>query len=91
MYLQSSGSYDNLRYMNSSMIPVIPPLLQYVLLVWSIAWKGVALWSASKNDQRNWFIAILVINTIGILEIVYLLGFAKKKMTLSDLYFWKSK
>ena len=77
--------------MNSSIIPPIPPLLQFVLLVWSIAWKGIALWNASKNNQRNWFIAILVINTIGILEIVYLLGFAKKKMTLGDLLFWKSK
>ena len=65
--------------------------MQYVLLVWSIAWKGLALWRASKNDQRNWFIAILVINTIGILEIVYLFGFAKQKLTLADLYFWKAK
>ena len=77
--------------MNSSVIPSIPPLLQYVLLVWSIAWKGVALWNTSKNNQKNWFIAILVINTLGILEIIYLFRFAKKKMTLGDLYFWKSK
>lgn len=73
------------------MIPQIPPLAQYFLLVWSIAWKGIALWNAAKHSQKNWFIAILVINTIGILEIIYLFGFAKKKMTLSDLYFWKSK
>lgn len=73
------------------MILSIPPLAQYALLIWSIAWKGVALWNASKNNQKNWFIAILVINTIGILEIIYLFGFAKTKMTLSDLYFWKSK
>ena len=73
------------------MIPSIPPLVQYALLVWSIAWKGLALWNAAKNSQKNWFIAILVINTIGILEIVYLFRFAKKRMTLGDLYFWKSK
>lgn len=72
-------------------LPSIPPLMQYVLLVWSIAWKGFALWRASKNDQKNWFIAILVINTLGILEIVYLFAFAKKKMVLSDLFFWKPK
>lgn len=77
--------------MDSSIIPVIPPLAQYALLVWSIAWKGLALWNASKNSQKNWFIAILVVNTIGILEIAYLFGFAKKKMALSDLQFWKSK
>lgn len=77
--------------MNLSMFPVIPSLLQYALLVWSIAWKGLALWHAAKNSQRNWFIAILVINTIGILEIIYLFRFAKKRLTLSDLQFWKSK
>ena len=77
--------------MDSSIIPSIPPLAQYALLVWSIAWKGIALWNAAKNSQKNWFIAILVINTLGILEIVYLFRFAKKRMTLSDLYFWKSK
>jgi len=77
--------------MDLSTLPSIPPLAQYILLIWSIAWKGVALWNASKNDQKNWFIAILVINTIGILEIAYLFGLAKKKMTLSDLQFWKPK
>jgi len=77
--------------MDLSRLPQISPIMQYILLVWSIAWKGVALWNATKNSQKNWFIAILVINTIGILEIVYLFGFAKKKMTLSDLQFWKPK
>ncbi|MDP2585288.1 MAG: DUF5652 family protein [Candidatus Levybacteria bacterium] len=67
------------------------PILQFVLLAWSIAWKGLALWNASKNNQRNWFIAVLVVNTLGILEIVYLFGLAKKKMVLRDLLFWKPK
>ncbi len=77
--------------MNLPMLPPIPPFMQYVLLIWSIVWKGIALWNTSKNNQKNWFIAILVINTVGILEIIYLFGFAKKKLTLSDLFFWKSK
>ena len=77
--------------MDSFVIPSIPPLAQYVLLIWSIVWKGLALWNASKNNQKNWFIVILIINTIGILEIIYLFRFSKKRMTLSDLHFWKSK
>lgn len=48
------------------------PLMFLTLIVWSLAWKGVALWQAAKHGSRNWFIAILLINTIGILEIVYL-------------------
>lgn len=49
------------------------------LLVWSLIWKGFALWKSARNGQRNWFIAMLVVNTIGILEIIYLFYFSKKK------------
>lgn len=41
--------------------------------IWDMIWKGFALWRASKNGHQNWFIAILVINSVGILPIVYLL------------------
>lgn len=78
-------------HMDLSTLPQVSPLMQYALLIWAIAWKGIALWRTSKNDQKNWFIAILVINTLGILEIVYLFVFSKKKMVLGDLFFWKSK
>ena len=53
----------------------------YILIIfalWELVWKGFALWHASQNKQRNWFIAILVINTIGILPIIYLKFFQKK-------------
>ncbi len=46
---------------------------------WSLAWKGFALWRAARNGQRNWFLAFLLINTLGILEIIYLFYFGKKK------------
>ena len=50
-----------------------------VVLLWSFYWKGRALWRAAKNDNRKWFIALLVINTLGILEILYIYVFGKKK------------
>lgn len=53
----------------------------YILIIfglWELIWKGFALWKASQNKQRNWFIVILVVNTIGILPIVYLRFFQKK-------------
>ena len=59
--------------------------LSYVLLVWSYIWKGFALWRAAKQGQRNWFVVMLVLNTVGILEIVYLFRFAKKRMTVKEL------
>lgn len=49
------------------------------LLIWVLAWKGLALWKAAENKQKIWFIALLVINTLGILEIVYLFYFSRKK------------
>jgi len=58
------------------------PALYLVLLlisIWSLIWKGFALWKAAKNNQRNWFIALLVLNTIGILEIIYIFYLSKSK------------
>ncbi len=67
-----------------------PPIwILYILFIWSLVWNGIALWHAAKNNQRNWFIVMLVIHTVGILEIAYLFFFAKKKMKLEDLLFWK--
>jgi len=54
-------------------------LLFAALLVWSLAWKGVALWKAAANKQRNWFIVMLILNTLGILEIIYIFYFSKPK------------
>lgn len=48
------------------------------LAIWEIVWKGLALWKAARNGDTAWYIAILVLNTIGILPIVYLLINQKK-------------
>lgn len=56
-----------------------------LVAVWSLFWKGMALWRAAKEDSKPWFVALLVVNTIGILEIAYLFFFAKEKLTLSTL------
>ena len=47
-------------------------------LVWTLVLKGFALWSAARGNQKWWFVALLVINTVGILEIVYLIWFRPK-------------
>ena len=62
------------------------PKLQILLLVlgvWTLIWKGIALWQSSQHNQRNWFIALLIVNTFGILEIVYLFYFQRKKVNKS--------
>lgn len=63
-------------------------LLLYILSIWSIIWKGFALWRAAKQAQRNWFIVLLVINTAGILDIIYLFRFSKQRMTITEIKEW---
>lgn len=50
------------------------PLL-FLVAIWTIIIKGYALWHAARNGQKWWFIALLIINTLGILEIIYLVWF----------------
>ena len=66
----------------------IPATALFVIYIWSVIWKGLALWRAAKLGQRNWFIGILILNTLGILEIAYLFFFATKRMKLKELKFW---
>jgi methionyl-tRNA synthetase len=49
------------------------------LTVWSMIWKGIGMWKAGRNDQLVWFICMFIFNTIGILPIIYLLFFQKKR------------
>jgi hypothetical protein len=49
------------------------------LMIWTLFWKGYALWIAAKNHQKWWFWIILVVYTAGILEIVYIFGIMKKR------------
>jgi methionyl-tRNA synthetase len=46
-------------------------------VIWTIAIKGFALWHSAKRNEKWWFIALLIINTFGILELVYLIFYAK--------------
>jgi hypothetical protein len=59
-------------------IGVLGMIVLAIFLLAEIALKGYALWYAAKRSEKWWFIAILIINTAGILEIVYLVFFVKK-------------
>jgi methionyl-tRNA synthetase len=49
-----------------------------LLIVWTIIWKGIALWKSARNQSLAWFIVLLIVNTLGILEIIYIFAFSKK-------------
>jgi methionyl-tRNA synthetase len=68
-----------MEFMSSlSVFANVHPVILALVVLWSLIWKGIALWRAAHLDQKYWFGIILVVNTLGILEIVYLLVTNKK-------------
>ena len=43
-----------------------------IAAVWAFFWKAIALWHAARRNESTWYILLLIINSIGILEIIYL-------------------
>jgi hypothetical protein len=54
------------------------------IIIWSLVWKGLALWKAARRGEKVWFVALLVVNTVGILEILYLYVFSKKARPIKE-------
>jgi len=50
-----------------------------LILLWTLPWKGVALWRAARRREKGWFIALLIFNTLAVLEILYLFVFSRKE------------
>jgi methionyl-tRNA synthetase len=44
-----------------------------IAAVWETVWKGIALWRAAHRNEMGWFIAVWIINSVGILPIYYLM------------------
>jgi methionyl-tRNA synthetase len=57
--------------------PIIGAFAGFALIIalWSLVWQGFALWHAARNKQWGWFIALLIVHTAGILDIIYLVFF----------------
>jgi len=53
--------------------------LLLLLAFWVLPWKGWALWRAARLKDKCWFIALLILNTLAILEILYIFFFSKRK------------
>lgn len=54
-------------------------VLILLAVVWEMVWKGIALWRAGRNGALVWFIALFILNTLGILPIIYIFAFSRKK------------
>jgi len=60
-------------------MPGIWGILFWPIIIWSLAWKGIALWKAARQSEKGWFVALLIVNTAGILELLYIYVFSKSK------------
>ncbi|MFA6158544.1 MAG: DUF5652 family protein [Candidatus Paceibacterota bacterium] len=47
-------------------------------MIWVMPWKGISLWRAAQRREKTWFIALLLINSLAILDILYIFVFSRK-------------
>lgn len=50
-----------------------------IVIIWTLIWKGLALWRAARSGAKIWFVVLLVVNTVGLLDILYFFFIHKKK------------
>ena len=55
----------------------VPIWLFIIIFSWIIVWKLLALWKSARNNHIVWFIVLAILNTVGILEILYIYVFSK--------------
>ncbi len=54
------------------------PYLLLAIVFWTIPWKAWALWLSARRGDIWWFLAILILSTFAILDIVYIFMVAKQ-------------
>jgi len=68
MLLEQIGVFTSLETLSG-----ISLILTGILIIWELIWKGFGLWYSARNKNNIWFIFILIINSAGILPIIYFL------------------
>ncbi|MGA2130108.1 MAG: DUF5652 family protein [Candidatus Pacearchaeota archaeon] len=48
-------------------------LLFVLVVIWTVVWKALALWRSARMNHIVWFIVFLIVNLLGIPEIIYLI------------------
>ena len=60
-------------------LELLTSCLIFLGIAWTLPWKGIALWKAAGNKHLWWFVALFLLNTLAILEIIYIFAFSKRK------------
>lgn len=55
------------------------PMWVYPILIWTIIWKAVASWKAARKGHLLWFVVFFIVNTAGILPMIYIFFFQNMK------------
>lgn len=56
-----------------------------ICVLWDVVWKLIAMWKAARNTDLAWFICIALLNTMGLIPIIYILLFVNKSGKNKDL------
>lgn len=70
----------NSFFTNSTLITFL-----MIAILWEATWKIIAMWKAGRNNHLAWYICIALINTVGILPIVYILMHRKNPIKNEEL------
>ena len=73
--------WGNMMANNAAHHPLAFLGLLGVFMAWAIVWKAFALYYAARDGKPWWFVALLFINTLGLLEILYIFVFRKRAPT----------
>lgn len=62
---------DDIQQLQEILIPFMPLII--IMMIWDTAWKLIGMWKAGRNNHLVWFLCIALINSFGILPIIYIL------------------
>lgn len=81
-----TSAFDPYTYVSSLFgVSVLTAMIIVAIIsIWALVWKGFALWKSSKKNHLIWFIVLLIVNTLGILEILYIYVFSKMSLKGKD-------
>lgn len=75
-------NYGNGNWMNFFLGPASYGVFSFIAIfaIVDVILKGISLWKSARNGQKYWFIGLLIINSLGILPLIYLFFFEKERL-----------
>jgi len=67
-----------LNFITDNIIWILPLII--IIEVFDLVFRGIALWRSAQNKHTAWFVLLLIINSVGILPIIYLILNPKKQI-----------